>query len=38
MISANVANNKVVAWEQPVHLHSGVNTVTLNLQNATPIN
>jgi hypothetical protein len=38
MISANVGNNKVVAWEQPVHLHPGPNTVTLDLHNSTPLN
>jgi len=37
MISANI-NNRVYAWEQPIQLHAGANTVTLNLSNATPLN
>lgn len=37
MISARV-NNQAYAWEQPVELHPGSNTVTLSLANAAPIN
>jgi hypothetical protein len=37
MISTKL-NNQVLAWEQPVQLHPGANTVTLNAANAKPIN
>jgi hypothetical protein len=30
-------NNQPYAWEQPVTLHSGTNTLKLDLSNATPI-
>lgn len=38
MISAKVSNNQVVAWEQPVRLHPGANTITLDLSNGAPVN
>ncbi len=38
MISAKVSNTQVVAWEQPVHLHPGANSITLDLSNAMPVN
>lgn len=37
MSSAKVSNDHVVAWEQPIHLHPGPNTITLDLSNAAPV-
>ncbi len=37
MISARI-NNQVLAWEQPVQLHPGSNSITLSAANATPMN
>jgi hypothetical protein len=36
-ISVKVSNNEVVAWEQPIRLHPGPNTITLDLSNAAPV-